>query len=108
MADILKSIKEKLPNVISQAMFEYALLEEETFDYQLLPEFGGPNIESKEDEEKYAEKTTNKLSETVTRMFSVKDGIMAEYIFKRARQRYTNKMIQNAPVGYANALRDRY
>jgi hypothetical protein len=95
---------------ISQAMFEYARLEEETFDNQVLPEFGGPERNTPEDQERLKERTPHHIAQEVAEMFEDRDptGNLPEYIYKRAMQSYRNKLIRGEPVEYAVALRDRY
>jgi len=93
---------------IAKAMYEYERCDEEDNINQLKPEHGGPIIETEEDERRYREKTTHGLACAAADAYGDRKGNMPEYVYKRVKGTYRNKLIQEDPNAYLNALHARY
>lgn len=93
---------------IAQALAEYFCLEEETFKNQEIPAHGGPDIETTEGTDEFDDKAVYNLAVRAAAQFDDKDANLVEYIYRRVKGTYRNKLIQNNPLGYNAALAEQH
>jgi hypothetical protein len=97
-------------SIIAQAMAEYFRQEEENFDHQVLPEFGGPELTEASDLKDFNDRAVYYLAKEAAKNFAEhdKDGNFAEYIYKRMKGTYRNQLLREDPLGYNTALAEQH
>ena len=97
-------------SVIAQAMAEYFRLEDENFDQQVLPEFGGPEMTDDSNPKDFDDKAVYNLAVQAAEKFADTEEYpnLAEYIYKRMKGTYRNQLLREDPLGYNTALADQH
>lgn len=93
---------------IAKALAEYFRLEEETFENQELPEHGGPDLELTQDIDEFDDKAVYNLAVRAAAKFDDSEGNLVEYIYRRIKGTYRNKLIQSNALGYNAALAEQH